>query len=74
MMHKKVYNDFARMIRSQRHKALLPYTAENQKIIVKAKCEQIDSILESLVTLFQQDNSQFNTEKFIKACEINVES
>ena len=76
MMHKKVYNDFARLIRSQKHKVTLltPEESKYAYVVQDAKNKQIDSILESLVTLFQSDNPQFNAEKFIKACTIDTES
>lgn len=75
-MNKKDFVTFARMIRTQRHKALLltPTESEHEKQIVKARRDQIDSIVNSLCDIFAADNSQFNPAKFIQACEIDTES
>lgn len=84
MMHKKVYVDFARMIRSQRHKAAQIYHNLQSQIhednylndvsYVNGIFDSISDTVEKLAVMFAQDNSQFNAEKFMKACEIDTES
>ena len=76
MMHKKVYVDFARMIRSQRHKAVLltPEESVQAEVIVQARNKVIDSIAEGLADIFGNDNANFHRGKFMQACEIDTES
>ena len=77
MMHKKVYNDFARMIRSQRHEIKYKMDtaqSEGEKLFLTGCAKMVCIMIDELVTMFQSDNPQFNPDKFIKACEINVES
>ena len=72
MIHKKIYNDFARMIRSQRHG--IKHIAESMPSVprefLNGRRIQTMIIVDSLIELFVQDNPQFNADKFIKACEI----
>ena len=74
MMHKKVYKDFARMIRSQKNKAIAEFRIAPSHPALPAKLEQITQIENELVFMFQSDNPQFNAEKFIDACTIDTES
>ena len=71
-MSKKDFVTFARMIRAQRHhaKLLTPDESRNDWIVLSAKNRVIDSIVAELCNIFQQDNAQFNREKFLQACEI----
>lgn len=72
MMNKKVYVDFARMIRSQRHKAVL---ASQDKTLMEGYAigldTQITRFTESLCELFQNDNPKFNADKFMQACKLD---
>lgn len=71
-MSKKDFVTFARMIRSQRHKALLltPTESEHEIIIVQARKAQIDSFVAELCDIFADANPNFNKAKFLQACEI----
>jgi len=71
-MNKKDYVTFARMIRTQKHRAniLTPTESENEKIIVPCRIVQIGVIMHELIDIFGADNPRFDFAKFIKACEI----
>ena len=77
MMHKRVYNDVARIIRTQKHQ--IKHLQDVKMVGVSpeelnGRMMQIDVFMIHLSDLFQNDNSQFNAEKFMKACEIDTES
>lgn len=75
-MHKKDYNNFARMIRSQRHqiiKARLS-TTDDEKPFMDGAEKQLSIIIDELVTIFKADNDKFDADKFYSACEIEKES
>jgi uncharacterized protein YqgQ len=75
-MNKKDFVTFARMIRTMKHQAKLmtPEESKYEIVILGTRLNMIDSIVNELCEIFQNDNSQFNRAKFIQACEIDTES
>ena len=74
-MHKKNYVEFARIVR--KHKQRIIHT--NNTIPAMGNCdaelqELLNGIIEDLVNLFQNDNPNFDADKFLSACEIKEES
>ena len=75
-MHKKDFQTFARMIRTQKHRAniLTPEESKNEDAIVTARIVQIGVFMYELCEIFKADNPNFDEKKFIKACTIDTES
>lgn len=75
-INKKLYVDFARMIRTQRHKALLLTPADSQfeAVLLHDRNRTIESFVNGLCEILAADNPQFNKSKFVAACEIDTES
>ena len=81
MLSKKVYIEFARMIRKQRHQIenglLQPdkeLSIENQQIFETGALQGLESVVNKLLEIFQNDNPAFDADKFLSACEIKEES
>ena len=74
-MSKKDFVTFARMIRAQKHAInhplLTPSQSEHESIIKDTSTRLLDTFVNELCDIFQNDNSQFNKAKFLQACEIN---
>lgn len=76
-MHKKNYVEFARMIRKQKNKIhndlmqpdKVPTILE-QQIFSSGALLAIESTVNELVDIFQNDNPAFDVNKFLSACEI----
>lgn len=73
-MTKKDFVQFAKMIRTQRHRII-----HTNNTITNGNCdaelqEQLDTLVNELCDIFASDNSQFNRAKFIQACEIDTAS
>lgn len=73
-MSKKVINEFVRMIRSQQKRII----HTNNTLSTGGNCdkelqEQLNIILDELVTIFKNDNPKFDADKFYSACEIEKE-
>ena len=76
MMSKRVYVDFARMIRTQKHKIaqnIELYPKSEEKFNAGAE-KMLSMIIDEMITLFQSDNPNFDADKFLSACEIKEES
>ena len=74
-MHKKNYVEFARIVR--KHKQKIIHT--NNTIPAMGNCdaelqELLNGVIEDLVSIFQNDNPNFDADKFLSACEIKKES
>jgi hypothetical protein len=74
-MSKKTYVEFARMIRSQRQRII---HTNNTLIMTRGNCdkelqEQLNTLVDELITIFKADNLKFDADKFYSACEIEKE-
>lgn len=72
-MTKKDFVTFARMIRTQRHRIV-----HTNNTVTTGNCdrelqEQLNTLVDELCNIFQQDNGQFNKARFVAACEIDTE-
>ena len=80
MIHKKNYVDFARMIRTQKQQIENRLVDENQIAMgdelpfLDGAQKELSIIIDELVTIFKNDNPNFNADKFISACEIKEEN
>lgn len=78
MMNKKDFVQFARIIRTQRQKAIHQTDSgiqpEVSLMVRTIRLDQIDSFVNSLCDLFESNDPQFQAHKFIQACEIDTES
>lgn len=70
-MHKKNYVDFARMIRTQKHKIIEgAIELKEQEQFFNGAEKELNIIIDELVTIFKNDNPNFDADKFLSACEI----
>jgi hypothetical protein len=75
MMSKRVYVNFARMIRTQKHKIIEGAIGLGEaKQFFDGAEKELNIIIDELVTIFKNDNENFNADKFLSACEIKEES
>ena len=64
-MSKKDYIKFAQMIKARVE--LLPLHHDNEFALF-SRCNEIINIAVNLANIFQDDNPQFDRERFLKAC------
>jgi len=73
-MTKKDFVAFARMIRKQRQRVVHTNNTVTTGNCDKELQEQLDTLVDELCEIFQNDNAQFNRDRFVQACEIDTES
>ena len=71
-MSKKDYITFARMINKQRRQILQDRREHpDASAVDNGADKQVNMIVDELCIIFRNDNPNFNSEKFVLACEID---